>query len=177
MLAGAILGFLVTLTSVGAGALGVVMLVYLYPVRMIPARLVGTDIVHAIPLTILAGTGHLLMGNVSLGLLGNLLLGSVPGVVVGSAGHKVPDAAAWRDRGRAQPRRSQARPLSHRGFFERHGTGPARRPPLLKCPRVRRVRPQLKQSCAARPIGFLPHAQGVLDDEALPPRLPTPAAR
>ena len=49
-----LLGFLVTLTSVGAGALGVVMLVYLYPLRMIPARLVGTDIVHAIPLTILA---------------------------------------------------------------------------------------------------------------------------
>ena len=92
VLAGAILGFLVTLTSVGAGALGVVMLVYLYPFRMIPARLVGTDIVHAIPLTIVAGTGHLLMGNVDLGLLGNLLLGSVPGVIVGSLlGAKVPE--------------------------------------------------------------------------------------
>jgi uncharacterized protein len=92
VLAGAILGFLVTLTSVGAGALGVVMLVYLYPLRMIPARLVGTDIVHAIPLTILAGTGHALMGNVDLGLLGNLLLGSVPGVIVGSLlGAKVPE--------------------------------------------------------------------------------------
>lgn len=92
VLAGAILGFLVTLTSVGAGALGVVMLVYLYPFRMIPARLVGTDIVHAIPLTIVAGTGHLFMGNVDLGLLGNLLLGSVPGVIVGSMlGAKVPE--------------------------------------------------------------------------------------
>ena len=92
VLAGAILGFLVTLTSVGAGALGVVMLVYLYPFRMIPARLVGTDIVHAIPLTILAGSGHALMGNVDLGLLGNLLLGSVPGVIVGSLlGTRVPE--------------------------------------------------------------------------------------
>jgi uncharacterized protein len=90
--AGAVLGFLVTLTSVGAGALGVVMLVYLYPFRMVSARLVGTDIVHAIPLTILAGTGHLLMGNVNLGLLGNLLIGSVPGVIVGSlVGAKVPE--------------------------------------------------------------------------------------
>lgn len=92
VLAGAVLGLLVTLTSVGAGALGVVMLVYLYPLRMSPARLVGTDIVHAIPLTILAGTGHLLMGNVDLGLLGNLLVGSVPGVIVGSLlGAKVPE--------------------------------------------------------------------------------------
>lgn len=92
VLAGAILGFLVTLTSVGAGALGVVMLVYLYPFRMVPARLVGTDIVHAIPLTILAGTGHLLLGNVDLGLLANLLIGSVPGVIVGSMlGSRAPE--------------------------------------------------------------------------------------
>jgi uncharacterized membrane protein YfcA len=53
--AGALLGFLVTLTSVGAGALGVVMLVYLYPYRLTPAKLVGTDIAHAIPLTLVAG--------------------------------------------------------------------------------------------------------------------------
>ena len=92
VLAGAILGFLVTLTSVGAGALGVVMLLYLYPFRMTPARLVGTDIVHAIPLTIVAGTGHLLMGNVDLLLLGKLLLGSIPGIVIGSMiGSKVPE--------------------------------------------------------------------------------------
>lgn len=84
IVAGAILGVLVTLTSIGAGALGTVMLVYLYPYRMTPTRLVGTDIVHAIPLTIVAGTGHLLMGNVNLVLLGTLLLGSVPGIVVGS---------------------------------------------------------------------------------------------
>lgn len=82
--AGAILGFLVTFTSIGAGALGAIMLLYLYPRRLTPLSLVGTDIVHAIPLTILAGTGHLLMGNVDAGLLGNLLMGSIPGIVIGS---------------------------------------------------------------------------------------------
>jgi uncharacterized membrane protein YfcA len=84
VVAGAVLGFLVTLTSVGAGALGTVMLLYLYPFRMTPGRLVGTDIVHAIPLTLLAGAGHLAMGNVNLTLLGNLLLGSIPGVLLGA---------------------------------------------------------------------------------------------
>ena len=92
IVAGAILGFLVTLTSVGAGALGVVMLLYLYPFRMTPLRLVGTDIVHAIPLTMVAGTGHLLMGNVDLPLLGSLLLGSIPGIILGSmVGHRAPE--------------------------------------------------------------------------------------
>ena len=92
VLAGAILGFLVTLTSVGAGALGAVMLLYLYPFRMKPAVLVGTDIVHAVPLTLVAGTGHLLMGNVNLPLLGLLLVGSIPGIVLGSLlGGKVPE--------------------------------------------------------------------------------------
>jgi len=84
VIAGAVLGLLVTLTSVGAGALGTVMLVYLYPRRMTPARLVGTDITHAVPLTVVAGTGHLLLGNVNLVLLGVLLLGSLPGVLIGS---------------------------------------------------------------------------------------------
>lgn len=82
--AGAILGVLVTLTSVGAGALGAVMLSYLYPLRMTPRRLVATDLVHAIPLTIVAGSGHLLMGNVDGGLLLTLLLGSIPGVLLGA---------------------------------------------------------------------------------------------
>jgi uncharacterized protein len=92
VLAGAILGFLVTLTSVGAGALGAVMLVYLYPFRMKPANLVGTDIVHAIPLTIVAGSGHLFMGNVDAGLLWQLLVGSIPGVLIGSMlGGKAPE--------------------------------------------------------------------------------------
>ncbi len=92
VVAGAILGLLVTLTSVGAGALGAVMLLYLYPFRMKPARLVGTDIVHAIPLTLVAGSGHLLMGNVDFALLGTLLLGSIPGIVLGSMiGSKAPE--------------------------------------------------------------------------------------
>ncbi len=84
VVAGAILGFLVTFTSIGAGALGAVMLLYLYPLRLTASSLVGTDIVHAIPLTILAGTGPLLLGNVDYGLLVNLLLGSIPGIVLGS---------------------------------------------------------------------------------------------
>jgi uncharacterized membrane protein YfcA len=84
ILAGALLGFLVTLTSVGAGALGAVMLVYLYPYRLKGQKLVGTDIVHAIPLTLLAGLGHLKLGNVDLPLLGALLLGSIPGIVLGA---------------------------------------------------------------------------------------------
>jgi len=82
--AGAILGALVTLTSVGAGALGVVMLVYLYPFRLTPPKLVGTDIAHAVPLTLLAGLGHMSVGNVDLRLLGTLLVGSIPGIIVGS---------------------------------------------------------------------------------------------
>ena len=84
VLAGAMLGFLVTLTSVSAGALGTALLLYIYPLRMKAARLVGTDIVHAIPVTIVAGTGYMLMGNVNFTLLGNLLLGSIPGIVLGS---------------------------------------------------------------------------------------------
>jgi hypothetical protein len=84
VVAGALLGILVTLTSVGAGALGVVFLSHLYPLRLTPSRLVATDIVHAIPLAIFAGLGHLLVGHVDFVLLRNLLLGSVPAVLVGA---------------------------------------------------------------------------------------------
>jgi uncharacterized membrane protein YfcA len=84
VLAGAVLGVLVTLTSVGAGALGAVFLAYLYPLRLTPPRLIATDIVHAVPLAIFAGLGHLLIGNVDMRLLGNLLVGSIPAVVVGA---------------------------------------------------------------------------------------------
>jgi len=84
ILSGAVLGILVTLTSIGAGALGAVLLVYLYPLRLTPPRLIATDIAHAIPLAVFAGLGHLVIGNVDLSLLGNLLLGSIPGVVVGA---------------------------------------------------------------------------------------------
>ena len=80
---GAILGVLVSLTSVGAGALGMTALLVLYPNHPIN-RLVGTDIAHAVPLTLIAGVGHWLLGSVDLGLLGQLLLGSVPGVIIGS---------------------------------------------------------------------------------------------
>jgi hypothetical protein len=84
VLAGAVVGALVTLTSVGAGALGTVFLAYLYPLRLTPPRLVATDIVHAIPLALFAGLGHLWNGDVDFLLLGTLLLGSVPGVIAGS---------------------------------------------------------------------------------------------
>lgn len=84
VLAGAILGILVSLTSVGAGALGAVFLTYLYPLRLTPPRLVATDIVHAIPLAVFAGIGHLLIGNVDLILLVTLLLGSLPTVILGA---------------------------------------------------------------------------------------------
>src|SRR5574337_485802 len=65
-------------------ALGAVLILNLYPFRMEPARLVGTDIVHAIPLTVVAGSGHLLLGNVDFDLLGLLLTGSIPGILLGS---------------------------------------------------------------------------------------------
>lgn len=82
--AGALLGVLVTLTSIGAGALGTVMLVYLYPLRLNASKLVGTDLAHAIPLALIAGLGHLTLGNVDYRLLVNLLLGSIPGVLLGA---------------------------------------------------------------------------------------------
>jgi uncharacterized membrane protein YfcA len=82
--AGAVLGLFVALTSVGAGALGSVMLLYLYPLRMTPHKLVATDLVHAIPLAIVAGTGYLLAGMVDWPMLLSLLVGSIPAVWLGS---------------------------------------------------------------------------------------------
>jgi len=79
---GALLGVGVTLTSVGAGALGVVALLYLYPQRLSADRLVATDIAHALPVTIIGGLGHLALGHVQLPVLGCLLLGSIPGVLI-----------------------------------------------------------------------------------------------
>jgi uncharacterized membrane protein YfcA len=84
VVAGVVLGVLVTLTSIGAGALGTVMLVYLYPLRLNASKLVGTDLTHAIPLAMVAGLGHLTLGNVDYRLLLNLLIGSIPGVIVGA---------------------------------------------------------------------------------------------
>ena len=80
---GAILGVLVTLSSVGAGALGTIAILFLYP-RLSTVRIVGTDLAHAIPLTTVAGLGHLHMGNVDLHLLVTLLIGSLPGIYFGS---------------------------------------------------------------------------------------------
>lgn len=81
---GALLGVLVTLTSVGAGALCASVLVFLYPVRLRLRQVVGTDIVHAVPLTLVAGLGHLWLGNVDTRLLLGLLSGSIPGIILGS---------------------------------------------------------------------------------------------
>ena len=81
--AGATLGALVTLSSVGAGALGVVALFFLYP-RMAAVKIVGSDIAHAVPLTLVAGLGHASLGTVDYTLLGSLLIGSLPGIWIGS---------------------------------------------------------------------------------------------
>lgn len=83
VLIGAVLGVLVTLSSVGAGALGTVALLFLYP-KMTTVKIVGTDLAHAIPLTALAGAGHWALGNVNVVLLGSLLMGSIPGIWIGS---------------------------------------------------------------------------------------------
>jgi len=87
---GAALGCLVTISSVGAGAMGVAVLILLYP-QLPLARLVGSDIAHAVPLTLLAGIGYWLVGLVDWQLLASLMIGSLPGVVLGSyAAKRVP---------------------------------------------------------------------------------------
>ncbi|HUB16488.1 MAG TPA: sulfite exporter TauE/SafE family protein [Acetobacteraceae bacterium] len=89
---GAVLGVLVTISSVGAGAIGVTALLLLYP-KLPMARIVGSDIAHAVPLTLLAGVGHWFLGSVNLPMLGSLLFGSIPGIVLGSLlAVRVPDA-------------------------------------------------------------------------------------
>jgi uncharacterized membrane protein YfcA len=89
---GAVLGILVTITSVGAGAIGVTVLLLLYP-RLQMARVVGSDIAHAVPLTLVAGLGHMMLGSVNVPMLGSLLIGSIPGIVLGSLfAVRVPEA-------------------------------------------------------------------------------------
>jgi uncharacterized protein len=83
VLLGIVLGTLVTLTSVGAGALGVTALIMLYPKEKI-TTIVGSDIAHAVPLTLVAGLGHATLGTINYGLLGTLLIGSIPGIYLGS---------------------------------------------------------------------------------------------
>ena len=82
-----------TLSSVGAGALGVMALFMLYP-RLTTVKMVGSDIAHAVPLATVAGLGHFYLGTVDFGLLGSLLLGSLPGIYLGShAAGRVPERA------------------------------------------------------------------------------------
>jgi len=83
ILLGLLMGVLVTSTSVGAGAIGVTVLLVLHP-KMPAGRVVGSDIAHAVPLTLLAGAGHWYLGTINWNLLGVLLIGSLPGIVVGS---------------------------------------------------------------------------------------------
>jgi uncharacterized protein len=90
---GATLGVLVSISSVGAGAIGVTALILLYP-QLPTARIVGSDIAHAVPLTLVAGIGHWWLGSINLDLLIPLLLGSVPGIVLGSyTAARVPETA------------------------------------------------------------------------------------
>jgi|SRR5579862_107052 len=90
---GAALGVLVSISSVGAGAIGVTALILLYP-QLPTARIVGSDIAHAVPLTLVAGIGHWWLGSINLDLLVPLLLGSVPGIVLGSyTAARVPETA------------------------------------------------------------------------------------
>lgn len=89
--AGALLGVLVSLSSIGAGAIGATLVLLLYP-RLPAQRLVGIDIAHAVPLTLVAGIGHATLGHVEWGLLGALLLGSIPGIwVAARLTKKMPD--------------------------------------------------------------------------------------
>jgi uncharacterized membrane protein YfcA len=83
VLTGLMLGVLVTMSSVGAGALGTVALLFLYP-RLPTLKVVGTDLAHAIPLTAIGGFGHWQLGHVDFTLLGSLLVGSLPGIWIGS---------------------------------------------------------------------------------------------
>jgi uncharacterized protein len=83
VLVGAVLGLLVSLSSVGAGAIGVTALLVLYP-RLSTARIVAADIAHAVPLTLIAGLGHWLLGAVNPAMLVSLLMGSIPGIILGS---------------------------------------------------------------------------------------------
>jgi len=91
ILTGVALGVLVTVSSVGAGALGVTALILLYP-KLPTVRIVGSDIAHAVPLTLVGGMGHLWMGTVNGPLLASLLVGSIPGIIIGSQfSARVPD--------------------------------------------------------------------------------------
>ncbi|MDL5032040.1 sulfite exporter TauE/SafE family protein [Pelomonas sp. APW6] len=91
VLSGLVLGVLVSLSSIGAGAIGATLILLIHP--RLPARyIVGSDIAHAVPLTLVAGLGHASLGNVDWGLLGSLLVGSIPGIWLGAqATRRLPD--------------------------------------------------------------------------------------
>ncbi len=93
VLVGALLGALVSVSSVGAGAVGVTALLLLYP-KLPMSRIVGSDIAHAVPLTLVAGIGHWAVGAIDWHLMGALLMGSLPGIVIGSYfATRVPETA------------------------------------------------------------------------------------
>jgi uncharacterized membrane protein YfcA len=93
VMTGAILGTLVTISSVGAGALGVTALILLYP-ELPVVKIAGSDIAHAVPLTLVAGLGHLMSGGIDLSVLESLLLGSLPGIMISSLfAPRLPDLA------------------------------------------------------------------------------------
>ena len=83
VLCGVLLGVLVSLSSIGAGAIGATLILLLYP-RLKSHEIVGTDIAHAVPLTLVAGIGHATLGHIDWNLLGALLIGSIPGIWIGA---------------------------------------------------------------------------------------------
>jgi uncharacterized protein len=92
IIVGLVLGVLVTISSVGAGALGVTALLLLYP-ELPVVKIAGSDIAHAVPLTLVAGLGHLASGSMDLTVLVSLLCGSLPGIALSSQfAPRMPDA-------------------------------------------------------------------------------------
>ena len=90
---GVLLGVLVSLSSIGAGAVGATLILLLYP-RLPAHRLVGTDIAHAVPLTLISGLGHWWLGDVDWAMLVSLLIGSIPGIALGSTlAPRIPERA------------------------------------------------------------------------------------
>jgi len=90
---GGVLGTMVSISSVGAGAIGVTCLFLLYP-KLPAVRIVGSDIAHAVPLTLVAGIAHWLLGSIDLHVFLSLILGSVPGILLGSlVAVRIPETA------------------------------------------------------------------------------------
>ena len=93
VLSGVLLGVLVSLSSIGAGAIGATLILLIYP-RLEARYIVGSDIAHAVPLTLVAGIGHATLGNVAWALLVPLLVGSIPGIWLGAQlTRRLPDGA------------------------------------------------------------------------------------